>query len=100
MPNFDISVIEERIEKESQSLRVVVEEFITNPEPPIWAPPNNATPSDREFFTDLQIPTYRNGEPSLLLHDLNACNVDEITKHFGSSQHLFVVYCAYLEPFS
>ena len=98
-PTFDIDVIGQLIKTKLQSLRVMVEEFITNPEPPIWAPPNNATPSNREFLINLQIPSY-NDRPSLLLHDLHARNVDEIKKHFGSTDHLFVVYYVCFEAFS
>jgi hypothetical protein len=97
---FDINIIDQWIKEELQSLHVVVEEFIANPEPPIWVPPDNATPSNREFLTNLQIPRYRNGKPSLLLHDLYACNIDGIKKHFGSTDHLFVVYYVCFEPFS
>jgi hypothetical protein len=92
-------MIGQLIKTKLQSLRPAVEEFITNPEPPIWVPPNNATPSNREFLINLQIPLY-NEKPSLLLHDLHARNVDEIKEHFGSTKHLFVVYYACLEPFS
>ena len=92
-------MIGQLIKMKLQSLRVVVEEFITNPEPPIWVPPNNATPSNRKFLINLQIPSY-NDRPSLLLHELHACNVDEIKKHFGGTDRLFVVYYACFEPFS
>jgi hypothetical protein len=47
---FGIKAIDQRIERELKSLRVVVETFLKNPEPPTWLPPGNATPSNREFL--------------------------------------------------
>lgn len=90
-PTFDIDVIDQQIKKELQSLQVVFEKFITNPEPPIWVSPDYATPINRE------VPPDCHGKPS---HDLHAHNVGEVKKYFGSIDHLFVVYYACVEPFS
>ncbi|KIM71364.1 hypothetical protein PILCRDRAFT_93899, partial [Piloderma croceum F 1598] len=81
-PTFDIEVIDKEIEKELKSLRGVVETFLKSPEPPTWVPPDYVTPSNREFLTNLRIPCYRNGNPSLLFHDLDVCDDNEIEKIF------------------
>ncbi|KAM6498788.1 hypothetical protein JOM56_006736 [Amanita muscaria] len=78
-----IKEIDQRIEGELKSLRVEVETFLKSPEPPTWVPPDYATPSNREFLASLQIPSYRNGNPSLLFHDLDVCDGDETKKIFG-----------------
>jgi hypothetical protein len=88
---FGIEVIDQRIENELESLRVVVETFLRSPEPPTWDPPVYATPTNREFLASLRLPTYRNGNPSLLFHDLDVCDGDEIKEIFGKSQHMYVV---------
>jgi hypothetical protein len=86
-PTFNIEVID----KELESLRGVVETFLKNPEPPTWVPPDYVTPSNREFLTNLRIPCYRNGNPSLLFHDLDVCDGNEIEKIFERGAPLYVV---------
>ncbi|KAM6498794.1 hypothetical protein JOM56_006742 [Amanita muscaria] len=78
-----IKEIDQRIEEELKSLRAEVETFLKSPDPPTWVPPNYATQSDREFLASLRIPSYRNGNPSLLFHDLDVCDGDETKKIFG-----------------
>lgn len=53
-----------------------------------------------EFLTKLQIPCYDDGNPSLLFHNLNVCDDDEINKIFGSHKHLYVVSNCTLNPSS
>jgi hypothetical protein len=73
--------IDKEIDKELKSIRGGVETFLKNPKPPIWVPPDYVTPSNREFITSLQIPSYCNGNPSLLLHDLDVCDDNEIKRY-------------------
>ena len=61
----NINVIDEEIQEELKSLQPVVEAFLKNPELPIWVPPQHAMPDIQEFITELGIPTYPNGKPSL-----------------------------------
>jgi hypothetical protein len=56
-----IEEIDEKINKELDSLRGMVETFLKNPEPPTWIPPDSVTLSNREFLINLRIPSYRNG---------------------------------------
>jgi hypothetical protein len=94
----DIEVIDKRIDKELESLRGVVETFLKNPEPSIWVPPDYVTPNNREFLTNLRIPSYGNGNPSLLFHDLEVCDDNEIEKIFGRGTPLYVVINCVLNP--
>jgi hypothetical protein len=86
-----IEEIDKRINKELDSLRGTVESFLENPEPPTWIPPDFTAPSDREFLINLRIPSYRNGNPSLLFHNLDVCNDEEIKRIFGGDEHRYVV---------
>ena len=93
---LDIEAIDEKINKELNSglLRGLVEKFMKNPEPRIWTPPDFATSSKQKFITKLRIPSYRAGNPSLLLHNLDVCNDKEIETIFGPGAHQYVViYC-------
>jgi hypothetical protein len=95
---FDIKVIDKKIDKELKSLHGVLKTFLKNPEPPTWVPPNYVTPSNREFLTSLRIPCYDNGNPSLLFHDLDVCDDNEIEKIFGRGTSLYVVIHCALNP--
>jgi hypothetical protein len=106
-PEFelDIEAIDEKINKELESLRGMVETFLNNPEPRTWEPPNFATPSNWKFLSDLRIPCYRNGKPSLLFHNLDMCNDKEIAREieliFGpgsGDQQYVVINCALNTP--
>jgi hypothetical protein len=96
--SLDIEVIDAQIDEELNSLRGVIMTFLENPEPPTWVPPNYVTPSNREFLTSLRIPCYDNGNPSLLFHDLDVCDDDEIKGIFGRRGHLYVVVSCVLNP--
>ena len=86
-----IDQIDKLIGKESKSLSDVIEAFLRSPEPPSWIPPSYATPSNQEFLRNLRIPAYLNGCPSLLFHDLNVCDSNEIEGIFGQRRHVYVV---------
>ena len=86
-----IEIIDEKINEELKSLRVMVEMFLKSPEPPTWIPPDDVTSSDRDFLTNLRLPTYRNGNPSLLFHNLDVYDDKEIKMIFGPGQHQYVV---------
>jgi hypothetical protein len=88
---LDIEIIDQKIKEELDSLRGMVETFLKNPEPPTWNPPDSVTPSEREFLTNLRIPSYRSGNPSLLFHNLDVCDSKEIETKFGPSAHQYVV---------
>jgi len=72
---------------------------LRNPEPRTWVPPDNVdlTQNSREFLTNLRLPTYANGNPSLLYHNLHLCDGDEVEEMFGDGiripMYLFVT-CA------
>jgi hypothetical protein len=86
-----IEEIDKEINKELDLLRGMVETFLKNPEPPTWIPPNNVTANNREFLTNLRIPSYHNGNPSLLFHNLDVCDEKEIEKIFGRGTHQYVI---------
>jgi hypothetical protein len=86
-----IEAVDEKINEELDSLRGVIEIFLKNPEPRTWIPPDSVTPSNREFLTNLGIPSYRNGNPSLLLHNLDVCDDKEIETIFAPGPHQYVV---------
>jgi hypothetical protein len=90
--------MDEKIDMELESLRGVIETFLKNPEPSIWVPPDYVTPNNREFLTNLRIPSYTNGNPSLLFHDLDVCDDNEIEKIFGPGTSLYVVINCALNP--
>ena len=79
---YDINIIEKNINKELEFLRGKLETFLKNPGPLPWVPPDYVV-LNREFLTNLRLATYHNGNPSLLFHDLDACDDDEIRKIFG-----------------
>ena len=79
-PEFELGIdeIDKLIDKEGESLSDEIEAFLKSPEPPRWIPPNCATPSNREFLRNLRIPSYLNGSPSLLFHNLDVCDGNQI----------------------
>jgi hypothetical protein len=89
--SLDIEAIDEKINKELDLVREVVETFLKNPEPRTWIPPDSVTPSNRQFLTNLRIPYYRNGDPSLLFHNLDVYDDKEIEMIFGPGAHQYVV---------
>jgi hypothetical protein len=98
---LDIEAIDEKVNKELDSLRGVFEKFLKNPEPRTWEPPKFATPSNHTFLSDLRIPSYGNGNPSLLFHNLDVCNDKKIAREieviFGrasGAQQYVVINCA------
>jgi hypothetical protein len=97
-PVVGIDVIDLRLKQELQSLRAEIEAFLKNPEPHTWDPPDCPTRSEKEFLQNLHLPCDRSGRPSLLLHDLDACDGDEIEKLFEPDQHMYVVIMCALNP--
>ncbi|KAF8224450.1 hypothetical protein L208DRAFT_1461528 [Tricholoma matsutake] len=87
---FDIEAIDKEIKKELKLLCEVIETFLKNPEPPTWVPPNYVMPSNHKYLTNLRIPSYRNGNPSLLLHNLDVCGGNEIEELFGHGECLCI----------
>ncbi|KAF8343670.1 hypothetical protein F5887DRAFT_1134740 [Amanita rubescens] len=85
-----IDEIDERIQAMLKSCQPAIEAFLKNPELPTWAPPDHATPNVHEFITSLQIPSYSTRNPSLLFHDLEKCDEEEITKIFGADTHMLI----------
>jgi hypothetical protein len=66
-----LAQIEEKIEKISDKIRPRIEKFLQQPNPPAWIPPSAIVDANhRTFLTNLRIPTYEDGRPSLLLHEL------------------------------
>lgn len=51
-----------------------------------------------EFLTGLRIPSYRNGNPCLLFHNLDVYDDKEIEMIFGGGAHLYVVINCALNP--
>jgi hypothetical protein len=89
--SIDINKIDEKIDKELKLLQRKLEIFLKNPDRPLWVPADYVT-LHRDFLTNLRLPTYRNGRPSLLFHDLEACDDDGIKKVFGAGiQALYVI---------
>jgi hypothetical protein len=95
---LEIEEIDPLVKKELKSLRDVVAAFLKSPDPPLWAPPDYAAPSDREFLANLQIPSYADGRPSLLFHDLHSRDDDEIKKIFGTNDHVYEAIICPLNP--
>jgi len=48
-------------------------------------------PDMQKFIAELRIPTYPNGKPSLLLHDLDKCDGKKIQEVFGSATTTYVI---------
>ncbi|KAF8625763.1 hypothetical protein AX14_011547 [Amanita brunnescens Koide BX004] len=65
------------IEEELELLQPEIEAFLKNPERPIWVP-QHTMPEIQKFIMEHRIPTYPNGKPSLLLHDLDKCDGKKI----------------------
>ena len=96
----EIEAIDQLIEKERESLRDVVAAFLKSPDSPLWAPPDHATPSDREFLATLQIPLLGDGtgKPSLLFHNLHSRDDDEIKKIVGTNNLVYEAIMCLLNP--
>ena len=62
---LDIGTIEQKINDELGNIRGMVETFLNNPEPPVWIP------------------------PSLLFHNLDVCDNEEIEMIFGHGAHQY-----------
>lgn len=89
---FDIDAIDVKINKELKQLHDTIETFLKNPEPLTWIPPNDASSANSEFLKSLRIPAYANGKPSLLFHNLDICDHEEIEKIFKPpAPHMCVV---------
>jgi hypothetical protein len=88
---LEIDAINQLVSEELNFLREEVEDFLKSPNPPIWVPPESATPSDCEFYARLKIPTYRKRNPSLLFHDLHLCDIEKIKKMYEPGRHMYVV---------
>lgn len=71
-------------------MREMVKTFLKHPEPPVWTPPDSFA-EQPEISHRHQIPSHRDGYPSLLFHDLDVCDGKEIKMTFGSGAHQFVV---------
>jgi hypothetical protein len=79
------------IQKTLDVIRPRIETFLTNPELPDWVPPFT-NPSVSEYLTNLRIPAYPNGSPSLLYHNLHAYHDDDVVKKiFGRGNYMYVV---------
>ncbi|KAF8326242.1 hypothetical protein F5887DRAFT_1144981 [Amanita rubescens] len=50
-------------------------------------------PDIQNFFTELRIPTYPNGKPNLLLHDLDKCDGKKIQEVYNFSELSFTHNC-------
>ena len=96
---FGIEVIDDNINEELDSLRGMVETFLKNPEPRTWIPPAYITSTDRDFLTNLQTPSYRDGNPSLSFHNLDVRDDKEIEMIFGPGAHQYVVINCALNTF-
>jgi hypothetical protein len=73
-----IETIKDYISKERNSIAKIINAFLKDPEPSIWIPPEYA--SNREYLASLRLPTYPNGSPSLLLHNLDACDPVQVER--------------------
>ncbi len=87
----NIDDIDDVIREELKLLQPVVEAFLGNPELPFWVPPQHTMPDIQKFIMELRVPTYPNGKPSLLLHDLDKCDGKKIQEAFGGPTPLYVV---------
>ncbi|KAF8622267.1 hypothetical protein AX15_007143 [Amanita polypyramis BW_CC] len=85
---------DQQIQEELKLLQPSVEAFLNAPELPTWDPPDNFLSDIKKFIKGLQIPTYRNGKPSLLFHKLDECDDKDITKIFGADTHVYVIITA------
>jgi hypothetical protein len=62
--------------------------FLQNPNPPAWVPPAAVVdPDHRKLLTDLCIPTYEDGSPSLLLHYLASADKSRVKDIFGDGKN-------------
>ena len=94
----DLPRIQENINNELEWLRERLETFIGNPDPPTWVPPDYVV-LNREFLTNLRLPTYRNGNPSLLFHHLDDSDDAEIKKTLGvGNQSLYAIIINHPKP--
>ena len=91
---LDFGTIDKQIQEELKLLRPAVEAFLKAPELPTWDPPDNFASEVKIFIKGLQIPTYRNGKPSLLFHKLDEYDDKEITRIFRTDAHMYVIITA------
>jgi hypothetical protein len=95
---FGITLVDLTIAKEKKNIRGMIRAFLDNNEPPSWIPPHYvADQKNRDFLTNLRIPAYQNGNPSLLLHDLHAYDDSHIGTMFGNSDPMYLVSAFSLE---
>lgn len=86
-----VNDIEEKVKAELLILEPAVRSFLNNPELPAWVPPQFTVPDYQEFLAKLQIPMYRNHQPSLLLHGLDKCDGQKIKEAFDNETPICIV---------
>jgi hypothetical protein len=71
-----------------EEIRLRIETFLQQPNPPAWIPPSTVVdPNHRKFLRGLCIPTYEDGSPSLLLHGLANADKSKVKDIFGDGRH-------------
>jgi hypothetical protein len=86
---LQIDAVQSEINGVLTSISPQIRSFLQNPELLKWQPPSSITDAlTLEFLQKLQIPTYRDGRPSLLFHNLHLGNglSEEIC---GANSHLY-----------
>jgi hypothetical protein len=82
-----IEQIDANIMKIREDIRLQIEAFLQQPNPPAWIPPPTVDPNHHEFLRNLCIPTYEDGSPSLLFHELAYADKSKVKEIFGDGRH-------------
>jgi hypothetical protein len=83
-----IEQINAKIMEIREDIRLRIEAFLQQPNPPAWIPPPTVVdPNHRKFLLDLCIPTYEDGSPSLLFHELAYADKSKVKEIFGDGRH-------------
>ena len=82
-----LETLNEKLQTALSEIRPRIEKFLRNPDPPTWTPPATVIdPDHRKFLSDLNLPTYRNGNPSLLFHNLANAYEFKVNRIFGDGK--------------
>ena len=84
-----MAALEPKIKESLEIIRVDIENFLRNTEPPEWDIPSFVTDTTvSEFLRNVKIPAYQNGCPSLLFHNLKSHNDEVVNRIFVRGKHM------------
>jgi hypothetical protein len=86
-PPADIATVKALIDGFVEKLRPKINDYLSKPRLPVWAPPEMVDMETKEFYRNLAIPCVKDNRPSLLLHDLGNDSNPYVDYLFQGGKH-------------